>query len=196
MRLIWPPRVLALDPKTLEETHADVRTVAAATGRRAAGEQLLGDARARIDRVSRAVRWRPRPRVLALEWLDPVFVAGHWTPQLIGLAGGEDVLGWAGRPSRTVSWEALEAAGAQVVIVMPCGYDAPLAHEQATIFAGRLARLGAREIVSVNASAYFSRPGPRLTDGVELLAQILHPGLLPDPRADRAIPLALTAPAA
>ncbi len=91
------PRVIALDPKTLGETLGDVRTLAQATGRRERGVELVRDAAARIDRVELAVRARPRPRVAALEWLDPVYVAGHWTPQLIELAGGEDVLGLAGR---------------------------------------------------------------------------------------------------
>jgi iron complex transport system substrate-binding protein len=187
-----PPRVIALDPKTLGETHSDVRTLAEASGRQAQGERLLTEASARIDRVSSAVRSRARPSVLALEWLDPVFVAGHWTPELIELAGGTDAAGVVGEPSRTVSWEALVAARADVVVVMPCGYDATRAHEEAAIYAGQLARLGARRIVAVNASAYFSRPGPRLTDGVELLCHILHPGLLPAPGAAReSLPVAI-----
>jgi iron complex transport system substrate-binding protein len=107
-----------------------------------------------------------------------VFAAGHWTPQLIELAGGSDVLGLPGEPSATVSWEAAAAAEPEVVVVMPCGYDAPRAHAEALAYAGELAALGARRVVAVNASAYFSRPGPRLIDGLELLAQILHPGAL------------------
>jgi iron complex transport system substrate-binding protein len=185
-KLPGSPRVLALDPHTLEETHADVRVLAAATGREAAGERLLADANVRLQRVAAAVEGRPRPRVLALEWLDPFYVAGHWTPEMIALAGGEDIMGRAREPSRTVSTVELErvslASGApDVAIVMPCGYDAPRAAAQAHAYAASLARIGARRIVAVNASAYFSRPGPRLTDGVELLAEILHPGALPTP---------------
>jgi len=177
-RLPVPPRVIALDPKTLEETLSDVTTVAEATGRDAEGSALIRDAEARIERVCDAVRGRPRPRVAALEWLDPVYVAGHWTPELIELAGGEDVLGGPGQPSQTVSWEALAAAGPQVVVVMPCGYDARRAHAEAVLYARELASLKAAQIVAVDASAYFSRPGPRLIDGLELLAHILHPGRL------------------
>jgi iron complex transport system substrate-binding protein len=169
------PRVIALDPKTLEESFGDVRTLAQATGRRAAGDELVRGAQERIERVRVAVGAQRRPRVIALEWLDPVYVAGHWTPQLISLAGGEDVLGLAGGPSRAVPWETAQAAEPQVVIVMPCGYDAPRAHAEASMFTDELARLNAERVVAVNAAAYFSRPGPRLTDGVELLAQILHP---------------------
>jgi iron complex transport system substrate-binding protein len=175
------PRVIALDPKTVGETLADVRTVAEATGRREQGEELLRRTAERIDRVAAAVgQPRRRPRVAALEWLDPVYVAGHWTPQLIEMAGGEDVLGMAGEPSATVYWEAVAAARPEVVVVMPCGYDAARAQAEAETFAGRLAGLSAQRIVAVDASAYFSRPGPRLVDGLELLAHILHPHSVPD----------------
>jgi iron complex transport system substrate-binding protein len=174
------PQVISLDPKTLGETLGDVRTLAEATGRRERGIELIGETAARIDRVKLAVRGLPRPRVAALEWLDPVFVAGHWTPQLIELAGGEDPLGLAAEPSQTLSWEAVAAAEPEVVVVMPCGYDAPRAHEEALAYASELAALKAERVVAVNASAYFSRPGPRLVDGLQLLAQILHPQRFPD----------------
>jgi iron complex transport system substrate-binding protein len=174
------PQVISLDPKTLGETLGDVRTLAEATGRRERGIELVGETAARIDRVKLAVRGLPRPRVAALEWLDPVFVAGHWTPQLIELAGGEDPLGLAAEPSQTLSWEAVAAAEPEVVVVMPCGYDAPRAHEEARAYASELAALKAERVVAVNASAYFSRPGPRLVDGLEMLAQILHPQRLPN----------------
>ena len=178
------PRVIALDPKTLGETLGDVRTVAEATGRRERGIELVGEAAARIDRVKLSVR-RQRPvRVAAVEWLDPVYVAGHWTPQMIELAGGDDVLGPPGEPSRVVSWEELAASRPELVVVMPCGYDAQRAHEEAMRFAARLAALGARRIVAVNASAHFSRPGPRLIDGLELLGHILHPAQLPTAPAE------------
>jgi iron complex transport system substrate-binding protein len=174
------PRVISLDPKTLDETLGDVRTLAEATGRRERGVELVREAASRIDRVRLAVRELPRPRVAALEWLDPVFVAGHWTPQLIELAGGEDPLGLPAEPSEAVSWEAVAGAEPEVVVVMPCGYDAARAHEEALGYVDELASLKAERVVAVNASAYFSRPGPRLIDGVELLAQILHPERFPD----------------
>ena len=169
------PQVIALDPKTLGETLGDVRTLAQATDRREQGETLVADIAARIDRVKLAVRAQPRPRVAALEWLDPVFVAGHWTPQLIELAGGEDVLGLPGEPSQTISWETLTAGSPDVLVVMPCGYDEQRAHTEALTYARELASVDAKRVVAVNASAYFSRPGPRLIEGLELLAHILHP---------------------
>jgi iron complex transport system substrate-binding protein len=178
------PRVISLDPKTLGETLGDVRTLAQATGRRERGVELIQEAAARIDRVRLAVRGRRRRRVAALEWLDPVYVAGHWTPQLIELAGGEDVLGFPGEPSRTATWEELEGATPEVVVAMPCGYDAPRAHAEATDHAAELGRLGANRVVAVDASAYFSRPGPRLIDGLELLAHILHPAQVPEAPAE------------
>jgi len=174
------PRVIALDPKTLGECLGDVRTLAEATDSRERGLELVADAAARTDRVKLAVRRRPRPRVAALEWLDPVYAAGHWTPQLIELAGGEDVLGLMGEPSQTVSWDAVAAAEPEIVVVMPCGYDAPRAHAEGVTYLSELAALKPRRIVAVDASAYFSRPGPRLIDGLELLAHILHPEQVPD----------------
>jgi iron complex transport system substrate-binding protein len=183
------PRVISLDPHTLEETLADVDTLARATGREEQGAALLADIAERIERVKLAGRGH-RPRVAALEWLDPVFIAGHWTPQLIELAGGEDVLGQPGEPSRTSSWEEVRAAAPEVVVVMPCGYDAPRAQAEADAYAQELSGLGAERVVAVDASAYFSRPGPRLVEGLELLAQILRPELT----MTQALRLAGTAP--
>jgi iron complex transport system substrate-binding protein len=185
------PRVIALDPKTLGETLGDVRTLAEATGCRERGIELVGESAARIDRVKLAVRAQPRVRVAALEWLDPVYAAGHWTPQMIELAGGEDVLALPGERSRVVSWEEVAASRPQVVVVMPCGYDAPRAREEGASFAAELAALGAERVVAVNASAYFSRPGPRLIDGLELLGQILHPGQFPSAGGE-ALPIELS----
>ncbi len=170
------PQVVTLDPKTLGETMGDIRTLAQATGAKDAALDLVARQRKRIDAVQRAVRGATeRPRVLAIEWFEPVFVAGHWTPQLIELAGGVDALGFPGEHSEQVDWETARAARPEVVVCMPCGYDAPRAHLEATHFAHELATLGARRIVAVDASATFSRPGPRLVDGLELLAHVLHP---------------------
>ena len=179
-----PPRVISLDPTTYGETVGDVRTIARATGAKDAALDLIARTARRADVVRLAVRGAPRPRVAALEWLDPVFVAGHWTPQLIEMAGGEDVLGFAGEPSRQATWEEVAAAQPEVVIVMPCGYDAARALVEAEEFGPRLRELGADHVVAVNASAYFSRPGPRLIDGLELLAHILHPDRAPQAPAE------------
>jgi iron complex transport system substrate-binding protein len=174
------PRVISLDPHTVGEVLGDARTLAAATGTRDAAVALVKDAAARIDRVRLAVRGARRPRAVALEWLDPPFVAGHWVPQLIEYAGGEDALGFAGERSEERSWEEVAAAQPHIAIVMPCGYDAEIAHREAEMHRDELASLGAGEVVAVNAAAYFSRPGPRIVDGLELLAHIIHPELVPE----------------
>jgi len=170
------PKVIKLDPKTLGETMGDIRTLAQATGAEDAALDLVARQRTRIDAVELAVRGvAHRPRVVALEWFDPVFIAGHWTPQLIDLAGGIDALGFPGEHSEQSDWDTVRAAAGDVVVCLPCGYDGPRAHLEATLFAQELATLGARRIVAVDASASFSRPGPRLVDGLELLAHVLHP---------------------
>jgi iron complex transport system substrate-binding protein len=179
-RLDSMPQVLSLDPNTLGEVLGDVRTLAQATDAKDAAIELVQDAASRIDRVRLAVRAAEPVAVAALEWLDPVFVAGHWTPQMIEYAGGVDVLGMPGEHSERRSWDEIRAAQPDVVVVMPCGYDADRALEEAESYADELASLGARRIVAVDASAYFSRPGPRLVEGLELLGHILHPDRLPE----------------
>jgi iron complex transport system substrate-binding protein len=179
-RMDPPPEVISLDPHTLGEVLGDMRTLAEATDARDAGVDLVQAAAGRIDRVRLAVRAAPPVRVAALEWLDPVYVAGHWTPQLIEYAGGEDALGLPGEHSEIRTWEEIAAARPEVVVVMPCGYDAERALEEAYEYGDELAELGARRVVAVDAAAYFSRPGPRLVDGLELLGHVLHPDRLPD----------------
>lgn len=173
------PRVIALDPRTLGETLGDVRTVAQATGRRSAGVDLIARSARRIDQVRLAVRGATRVAAVALEWLDPPYLAGHWTPQLIDYAGGEDTVGLPGEPSEETRWESLAAAEPEIVLVMPCGLDAERALQEALTHERELSALGARRIVALDGGAYFSRPGPRLVDGVELLAHVLHPERVP-----------------
>ena len=179
-RIASEPKVLSLDPHTLGEMLGGVRTLAAAADAKDAGVDLVQSAASRIDAVRLAVRAQPPVSVAAIEWLDPVFVAGHWTPQLIEYAGGFDVLGMTGEHSEQRTWEDVAAARPEVIVVMPCGYDAERALEEAYDFADELAEIGARRVVAVDAAAYFSRPGPRLVDGLELLAHILHPARVPE----------------
>jgi iron complex transport system substrate-binding protein len=188
------PQVLSLDPATLGEVLADLPGLAAAAAEPEAGERVAAEAAARIGAVESAVAGATRPRVAALEWLDPVYVGGHWVPQMIELAGGEDVLGLAGEKSRTADWDELAAAAPEVVIAMPCGYYAEQAAAEAVRTRERLEPLGAR-MVAVDAAAYFSRPGPRLVDGIELLGHLLHPERVPAPPSRRSIEIDLAAPA-
>jgi iron complex transport system substrate-binding protein len=186
------PMVVSLDPRTVGEVLGDARTLAQATNRKDAAVELITEASARIDRIRVATKDARRIRVAALEWLDPPFAAGHWTPQLIAYAGGEDVLGFAGESSEERSWEEVAASRPDVVIVMPCGYDAEIAHREAEMHRDELAAVGAGEVVAVDAAAYFSRPGPRIIDGLELLAHILHPELVPPPTSQAlALPVEL-----
>jgi iron complex transport system substrate-binding protein len=177
------PRIVSLDPHTLGEVLGDVRTLAQAVDAKDAGVDLVQDAAARIDRVRLAVRGADPVRVAALEWLDPVFVGGHWVPQLIEHAGGEDLLGLPGEPSFETTWEHVAAARPQVVVVMPCGYDVARGLAEAERSAPELAALGADRIVVADASAWFSRPGPRLIEGLEWLGHVLHPDRVPEPAA-------------
>jgi iron complex transport system substrate-binding protein len=189
-RIDTSPKVLSLDPHTLGEVMGDVRTLAQATGRRDEGVELVARASGRIDRVRLAVRDAEPVRVAALEWLDPVYAAGHWTPQLIAYAGGEDVLGMPGEHSEQRSWDDIVAAEPDVVVAMPCGYDAARSWEEALDHREELRRVGAHEVVAVDAAGYFSRPGPRLVDGLEVLAHVLHPDLVP-PGPSEALPVPL-----
>ena len=174
------PTVIALDPKTFGETMGDIRTLAQATDARDAALDLVARQRARVDRVRVALKGARRRRVIAIEWFDPVFIAGHWTPQIIEMAGGTDLLGFAGEHSEQLEWELLEAAKPEVVVCIPCGYDGPRALAEAEQFSDRLRALGAAEVVALDAAAYFSRPGPRLVDGLETLAHALHPDRVPE----------------
>jgi iron complex transport system substrate-binding protein len=193
-RLPTKPRVISLDPSTLGEVLADIPRLAQAAGVPEAGEALAAEAGERLEAVERAVEGKRRPRVAALEWLDPIYIGGHWVPQMIELAGGEDVLGFAGEKSRTAEWGEVEAAAPEIVVSMPCGYYAEQAAAETIRWRRHLALLGAR-VIAVDAAAYFSRPGPRLVDGVELLGHLLHPELVPAPPSRRSIELDLERPA-
>ncbi|HYN52091.1 MAG TPA: ABC transporter substrate-binding protein [Thermoleophilaceae bacterium] len=189
-RLPSRPEVISLDPTTIGEVLADIPRLAEGAGVPEAGERLSKDAAERLAAVEESVKGAPRPRVAALEWLDPVFIGGHWVPQMIELAGGEDLLGLAGEKSRTAEWAEVEAVSPQVVISMPCGLYAEQAAAETMRWRKRLALLGA-QVHAVDAAAYFSRPGPRLVEGVELLGHLLHPELVPAPPSRRSIELDL-----
>jgi len=183
-RLPSPPEVISLDPTTLGEVLGDIPRLATAAQAEEEGRSLVEECGRRIDAVVGAVGGCARPRVAALEWLDPVFIGGHWVPQMIELAGGEDVLGFAGERSRTVDWTEVAAAQPELVVAMPCGYATERAAEETLAARERLAQIGAR-VAAVDASAYFSRPGPRLVDGIELMAHLLHPDRAPAPPPGR-----------
>jgi iron complex transport system substrate-binding protein len=167
-------QVVSLDPGRLDEVIACVGSVGAATGTTARADALMAALRGRVEAVRRRTRGRGRPRVLVLEWADPPFNAGHWVPDQVAAAGGEPVLAEAGARSRRLTWDEVAAEAVDVTVFMPCGFDLAGAVAQAPTLLARPEVEGLGRIVAVDANSYFSRPGPRVVDGVELLERLLH----------------------
>lgn len=180
-RLPGEPRVLQQDPSTLGEMLEDVIRLGEATGLESEAHLMRAELEGRLASVRAAVSGTAAPRTIALEWLDPPFVGGHWIPEMISIAGGEDVAGPPGLKSPEVQWGELSGLNPDVVIAMPCGWYVGESHAQAVAHWDRIAALGAGRVYAVDAASTFSRPGPRLVDGVELLGHILHPDLVDPP---------------
>jgi iron complex transport system substrate-binding protein len=168
--------VLALDPRSLAGIEATLHTIAAQLGVPEAGERLASEMHEAIEATRHAVAGRPRPRVAVLEWLDPPFAAGHWVPEMVEAAGGLEILGRADAPSRQVTWDDVRAARPDLVVLAPCGFTAERAAAESELVPDLACR-----VVAVHGDAYFSRPAPRVADGIALLAHLLHPGAVPDP---------------
>lgn len=183
------PRVLNLEPMSLEEVLDTLLVVGRAAGREEQAREVAAGLRQRIERVAERSARIPvgrRPRVAFLEWIDPLFNAGHWTPHLIELAGGVDVLGNAGEPSRTSPWESLVAARPDALFIACCGYSTERALQDVPVLErqpgwSELPCVRAGRIYVTDGNAYFSRPGPRLVDGLEIMAHAFHPGVHPLP---------------
>jgi iron complex transport system substrate-binding protein len=178
--------VLTIDPHTLDEVLASVETLGRATGREADAAALVASLRGRLDDVVRRTSGLSRPRTLVLEWTDPPFAPGHWVPEMVTLAGGDPVLGTAGEKSFRVDWERVRASAPEVVVCAPCGYGlaGSTALAEQVVAAGVLA--DDVPVWAVDANASFARPGPRLVDGVEALAGILHPDAVTEPTSPMA----------
>jgi len=181
-RLPGDPQVLQQDPSTLGEVLEDVTRLGAAAGIEGQAAEVRRGLEYRLEEVRAAVAGEPRPRTLALEWLDPPFLGGHWVPEMIELAGGEDVIGRAGQKSPQVAWEDLFGLDPDVIVAMPCGWYLEDSRAQALEHRERLDALSAERVFAVDAASTFSRPGPRLVDGVELLAHLFHPERVQPPR--------------
>lgn len=172
------PEVLALSPKTVDDVLNDVTLVGIATGRKQEAGQLVASLKARIKAI-RPAQVQHRPRVLCLEWLDPPFVAGHWVPEMVSLAGGVDVLGRAGVRSYETDWQTIAECDPDIILVMPCGYhteeveqeleNVRLPEEWHPLHAVRNGR-----VFATDASSYFSRPGPRIVQGIEVMAELFQ----------------------
>lgn len=169
--------VVSLDPTGLDDVIAGIGHVGAATGREAAADALMRDLRARVDAVRDAVRDANRPRVFPLEWADPPFNGGHWVPDMLDAAGCVPVLSPSGARSRRVEWSEIAGAAPDAVVFMPCGFGLAGAVEQSASFRDRI-EVAAGALWAVDANAYFSRPGPRVVEGVELIASMFHPDLV------------------
>ena len=161
---------VSLDPRDLEEIEDSIRTLARHLGAAGRGEQLAQAMRHRIDFIHQLVRGLPRQRVFVAEWLDPPFAAGHWVPEMVDRAGGDEVLGRPRERSYATTWEDVREAAPQLIVLAPCGFDL----ERTVSEAGAVPAMGAR-VVAVDSDAAYSRPGPRVAEGVAQLAHLLHP---------------------
>jgi iron complex transport system substrate-binding protein len=180
LKLKKQPHILTLAPHTLADVWGDIRRVGAATGTDEAANALVEKLRAEVDAIREKTKSaRPTPRVACIEWLDPLYNAGHWVPEMVECAGGIDVLAKAGKPSVQIVSGDVVAAQPDVIVIMPCGYDAPRAAEEfrATSFEHDwrdLPAVRSNSVFAVDANSYFSRSGPRLAQGIAILAQIFH----------------------
>ncbi len=175
------PEVLWLTPRTIEEIEQNILEIGRATGRVLEAESLIADNRERMEKVRSAVADAPPRRVAFLEWTDPLFSAGHWVPEMISLAGGVDPLGLPGGDSRRITWDSVAMPNPEIVVVAPCGYGLA----QSRVAAVAVRRLPGARVVAVDANAYFARPGPRVAEGVELLAHLFHPERFEWPHSQR-----------
>jgi iron complex transport system substrate-binding protein len=175
------PEVLFLTPRSMGEIEANIVEVGRAIGREKEAAAIVRSNKQRLARVRAAIKNAPLRRVVFLEWTDPLFCGGHWVPEMISLAGGEDPLGRAGEDSVRMEWDDVVNARPEAIIVSPCGYRL----ERSVELARQLRRLPGVEVYAVDANAYFARPGPRVVEGVELLAHLFHPELVSWPHADQ-----------
>ncbi|MGC9666083.1 ABC transporter substrate-binding protein [Planosporangium sp. 12N6] len=171
--------VLSLDPHTLDEVLDTILAVGARTGVPGRAENLVATLRARLAATAAAVAGRSRPRVAVLEWVDPPFTAGHWIPDLVRAAGGEPVAARPGARSVETTWQEFTAAAPDVVLVAPCGFHLDGAAQQARTIAPTFP---GTPLWAIDADGLVARPGPRLVDGVEAIAAILHPDAVPEPQ--------------
>jgi iron complex transport system substrate-binding protein len=182
-RLPSKPQIVWLTPKCLEEIFDNLRELGAATGRSQLAETLIAEGRARLDKVDARTRAASyRPRVFCMEWIDPVYGSGHWVPEMVRIAGGIDRLGREGTNTVRVRWEDVLQWRPEVLVVMPCGYDLEGTAAQAQKLSGYsgwidLPAVRDGRVYAVDANSYFARPGPRVVEGTELLAHLIHPDL-------------------
>jgi iron complex transport system substrate-binding protein len=177
------PQILWLTPKSLEEIFDNLSELGQATDRMKEAEELIAAGRARLERIAAITRnLSNRPRVFCLEWLDPVYCSGHWMPEMVEIAGGVDALARKGTDSVRIPWNDVLEWAPEVLIITPCGFDLDKVIEQIPQLFGNpgwaeLPAVRANRVYAVDANSYFARPGPRVVDGTELLAHLIHPEL-------------------
>lgn len=179
------PRVLSMNPTSLDEVLDVTIEVGDAVGHGLEARRKVGALQDRLDQVEQTVAGLPRPRVGCIEWLDPPFSAGHWVPEMVRIAGGEEIFARTGEPSERLSWQQVFEAAPEVLLLMPCGFDSSRALREACSLPELLGWSGLPAVEKgrvwvVDANSYFSRPAPRLVEGVEILARVLHPTAFPD----------------
>ncbi len=186
-RLPGMPRVINLEPTRLDEVFDGLHAVAAAAGTSTRAAEAVDRLRARVAVVTaQTSQLGPRPRVVLLEWIDPPFSCGHWSPELVWLAGGEEMIGREGERSRQIDWEEIVRADPEVMVIACCGFDTARTREDVPILRScrgfkDLACVRADRVYLTDGNAYFSRPGPRLVDSLEILAHALWPKAVPLP---------------
>ncbi len=190
-RLDTDTTVVSLEPNTISDIVANIRTVGELTGTQADADRVVADLNARLDSLTRASADLPRRRTLVLEWLEPPFAPGHWVPEQVAVAGGDASFGAAGEASRTTTAEEIAAYAPEVVVLAPCGFtiaDTLRQLPRASLPAGwsELPAVRDGNVWAVDATSYFSRPGPRVIDGAEILARILHPQVFGAPEPQQA----------
>jgi iron complex transport system substrate-binding protein len=173
-------KIVSLEPLGLLDILENLLLVGELTGHRARADAIVGDLRDRIDRVHDAVAGLPKRRVVCIEWLEPLYIAGHWVPEMVAIAGGRDVLGKTREPSFMASWEDVVAAEPETLIIMPCGFDVARTREEIHLLTDRpewqrLPAVQDKQVYLTDATSYFNRPGPRIVTGLEILATIFHP---------------------
>ena len=177
------PEIVWMSPHSIEEIFGNIRELGQAIGRSDEAEVIIDSARARLQRVAGLTRNATRrPRVFCLEWIDPYYCCGHWVPEMIEIAGGKDALGRKGVDSVRTAWSDIAAWAPEILIISPCGFGVEKAAEQAKCLLQQpgwrgLPAVRSGQVFAVDANAYFARPGPRVVDGVELLAYLFHPEL-------------------
>lgn len=188
------PQIVSLNPHSLEDIFSDIIRIGEVTDKKSTADAMVNELRQRIARVG-ALNNMQSPRVVCIEWFDPIYVAGHWVPEIITLAGGRDILGRTGGDSYAISWDAIVDADPDVILLMPCGFDVRRTVREADPLRNlpgwnSLRAVKTEQVYALNGNGYYSRPGPRLVKGLEILAHLLHPkdiGSPPSPSAAKRV---------